>query len=90
MDGKKEIVLWLSAQVNSYPHVGTLTNFISAFALAKHFKKYYNVPVKIKVELLESVTGEEFVIDGIKYYKNIVKDNNGLTIKEKFLRKFLD
>ena len=90
MDGKKEIVLWLSAQVNSYPHVGTLTNFISAFALAKHFKKYYNVPVKIKVELLESVTGEEFMIDGIKYYKNlnIVKDNNGLTIKEKFFPYF--
>lgn len=56
MNGKKEIVLWLSAQVNCYQHIGTLTNFISAFALAKHLKKYYNVPIKIKVELLESVT----------------------------------
>ena len=36
MDRKEEIHLWLSAQVNCYPHVGTLTNFISAFALAKH------------------------------------------------------
>lgn len=34
MNGKKEIVLWLSAQVNCYPHIETLTNFISAFALA--------------------------------------------------------
>ncbi len=58
MDAKEEINLWLSAQVNCYPHVGTLTNFISAFALAKHLKEYYNKPVKIIVELLESVTGE--------------------------------
>lgn len=39
MKDKEGIVLWLSAQVNCYPHVGTLTNFISAFALAKHFKE---------------------------------------------------
>ncbi len=69
-----------------------MTNFISAFALAKHFQKYYNVPVKIKVELLESVTGEEYVIDGIKYYKNLntIKDENGLTIKDKFFPYFKD
>ena len=35
---KKEIILYLSAQVNSYPHIGTLVNFISAFALAKQIK----------------------------------------------------
>lgn len=56
MEGKREIVLWLSAQVNCYPHIGTLTNFTSAFALAKHFQNYFNLPVKIVVELLESVT----------------------------------
>lgn len=92
MEGKKEIILWLSAQVNCFPHVGTLTNFISAFAIAKHFKQYYNVPVKIKVELLESVTGEEVVIGGHKYYKNLTDtiDENGKTIKEKFLPYFLE
>lgn len=90
MDGKKEIVLWLSAQVNCFPHVGTLTNFISAFALAKHFKEYYKIPVKIKVELLESVTGKEFNINGTKYYKNLntIEDSNGQTIKEKFFPYF--
>ncbi len=95
MDEKRETVLWISAQVNSYPHIGTLTNFISAFALAKHFKKYFNIPVKIKVELLESVTGEEVLINGIKYYKNLdtTKDKSGLTIKEKYFpyfKKLLD
>lgn len=54
-----EIVLWLSAQVNCFPHIGTLTNFISAFALAKHFREYFEKPTKIVVELLESVTGAE-------------------------------
>ena len=42
MEDKGEVHLWLSAQVNCFPHIGTLTNFISAFALAKHLKAYYN------------------------------------------------
>lgn len=92
IENKKEIHLWLSAQVNSYPHIGTLTNFISAFALAKHFKKYYNKPVKIFVELLESVTGEEKIINGNRYYKNLdkVTMEDGKTIKEKYLPYFMD
>ena len=92
MESKEEINLWLSAQVNCYPHVGTLTNFISAFALAKHLKEYYNKPVKIIVELLESVTGEEKIINGHKYYKNLdsVITTEGTTIKDKFLPYFID
>ena len=31
MESKEEINLWLSAQVNCYPHVGKLTNFIYSF-----------------------------------------------------------
>jgi len=87
VENKKEINLWLSAQVNCYPHIGTLTNFIASFALAKHFKEYFGIPVKIKVELLESVTGEEQVIDGVKYYKNLdnVVLDDGKTIVEKYL-----
>ena len=85
IENKKEIVLWLSAQVNCYPHIGTLTNFISAFVLAKHFKKYFKLPVRIVVELLESVTGEEENINGHKYYKNLerVVTDEGVTIQDK-------
>lgn len=92
MENKKEINLWLLAQVNSYPHIGTLTNFISAFALAKHMKEYYNKPVKIIVELLESVTGEEVIINNNKYYKNLesVLTDDGISIKEKYLPYFED
>jgi hypothetical protein len=92
IDGKKEIVLWLSAQVNCYPHIGTLTNFISSFALAKHFKEYFQLPVKIIVELLESVSGEEEIINGHKYYRNLecVRTDEGSTIKEKYLPYFED
>lgn len=56
---REAIIIYLSAQVNSYPHVGTLINFTSAFAIAKQLKETYKVPVRIRVELLESVTGEE-------------------------------
>lgn len=89
---KDEIIIYLSAQVNSYPHVGTLVNFISAFALAKQIKVAYQVPVRIRVELLESVTGKETVIDGVKYYKNLVnvKDTAGKTICDKYLPYFKD
>lgn len=89
---KKEIVLWLSAQVNCYPHIGTLTNFTSAFALGKHFREYFGLPVKIVVELLESVTGEEQCIEGHRYYKNLenVMTEDGLTIREKYLPFFVD
>lgn len=88
----KEIVLWLSAQVNCYPHIGTLTNFISAFALGKHFRDYFGLPVRIVVELLESVTGEEFYVEGHKYYKNLesAKTEEGLSIRDKYLPYFLD
>ena len=72
-EGKETINLWLSAQVNSFPHIGTLTNFISAFALAKHYEEYFGKPVKIIVELLESVTGKEEIINNIRYYTNLEK-----------------
>ena len=93
IEGKKEIVLWLSAQVNSYPHIGTMTNFISAFALAKHFNKYFGLPIKIIVELLESVSGEEIIINGHKYYKNLERvliEHENITIQEKYLPYFED
>ena len=32
-ENKKEIILYLFAQVNSYPHIGILVNFISAFVV---------------------------------------------------------
>lgn len=89
-EDKKEIILYLSAQVNSYPHIGTLVNFISAFALAKQIRSTYNVPIKIRVELLESVTGKEETINGVKYYKNLrnVVDKDGTTICERYLPYF--
>ncbi len=88
----EKCILSISWQVNSYPHIGTLTNFISAFALAKHFKKYFKVPVKIKVELLESATGEEKKIDGIKYYKNLknTKIDDEKSIVDKYLSYFIE
>lgn len=46
--------------------------------------------MKIKVELLESVTGEEKIINGHKYYKNLdnVITEEGKTIKDKYLPYF--
>lgn len=89
-EGKETINLWLSAQVNSFPHIGTLTNFISAFALAKHYEEYFGKPVKIIVELLESVTGKEEIINDIRYYTNLEKTilDSGERVKDKYLPYF--
>lgn len=88
-----EITLWLSAQVNSYPHIGTLINFISSFALAKHFRDYFGIQSRIVVELLESVTGEEKNIEGHRYYRNlnnVLVSGENITILEKYLPYFKD
>ena len=88
----KAINIWLSAQVNSFPHIGTLTNFISGFILAEHFFNYFKLPVFIKVELLESVTGETIKYDNHDYYKNLVysRHESGKSIKDYYYPYFLD
>lgn len=89
---KKEIKLYISAQLNSYPHLGTLVNFISSFAIAKLLQEKFNKKVIIHLDLLENVTGEEAVIDGHKYYKSLKNtvDENGISLNEKYYPYFTD
>ena len=39
---RKEIKLYISAQLNSYPHLGTLVNFVASFAIAKLLQSKFN------------------------------------------------
>lgn len=57
--------------MNSFPHVGTLINFMSAFAMGEHFQSYYNKPVQIVVDLLTNNPGESLVVDGINYFRSL-------------------
>lgn len=71
MDGKESIKLYLCAQLNSYPHVGTLINFMCAFAIGDYLHKYFDKPVSITVDLLTNNPGETLLVDGIKYFRSL-------------------
>src|SRR4051812_30920313 len=71
MEGKESINLYLCAQLNSFPHVGTLINFMSAFAIGEHLQSYYHKPVHIVVDLLTNNPGESLVVDGIHYFRSL-------------------
>lgn len=89
---KDEIKLYISAQLNSYPHIGTLVNFMSAFALAKQITANFGIKTIIHLDLLENVTGEEVIINGNKYYKSLKNTigEDGVSLSEKYFPYFLD
>ena len=57
MDGVNKVNILLCAQPNSYPHFGTLINFIFGFAYADILRIKYMVEVEVTLELLEHDKG---------------------------------
>lgn len=89
---KKKIVLYISAQLNSFPHIGTLVNFMSAFGIAKLLKHKFGKQILIHLDLLENVSGEEKIIDGHKYFRSLthIKDIRGISLSDKYFPFFQD
>lgn len=71
MYGKKQIDLYVCAQPNSYPHIGTLINFMLAFSLANMYEAHFKVPVTITADLLDNSKGEIMQVDGVRYFKSM-------------------
>ena len=71
MSGKERIDLYVCAQTNSYPHMGTLVNFMIAFSLAEKYEKHFGVPVTITADLLDNTKGEIMTVNDIRYFKSM-------------------
>ena len=69
MDGVNKVNILLCAQPNSYPHFGTLINFIFGFAYADILRKKYRVEVEVTLDLLEHAKGEKVVHEESVYFK---------------------
>lgn len=69
MFGKK-CIIYLSTQVNGYPHIGTMTNIISGFLLAKKIHNHFGNEVKVVVELLDCIESDRKYVSGDEYYQN--------------------
>lgn len=87
--GKSKIHLVVSAQLNSYPHIGTVINFMCAFALGVHLRERLHIDVDITFDALDNVTGENIVVGGDVYYISL-KDKiiDGQSLAEKYLPYF--
>ena len=87
--GKNAIQMHYSAQMNSYPHMGTVMSLMAGFSLGTRLKERYRIPIELRFEVLENVPGEQKVVQGITYAKmrcdNIV---NGVAETETYLASF--
>ena len=86
---KKNIHLVVSAQLNSYPHIGTVVNFMCAFALGMHLRNKLDKKVDIIFDALDNVTGENIDVGGDTYYISLKnKIEKGVSVAEKYLPYF--
>lgn len=58
-----------SAQLNSYPHLGTLTSLSTAFAVGEYIFKTFKKPVLIKFEALDNAPTDKIKIGDKEYCK---------------------
>lgn len=78
-----KIEIIISCQLNSFPHIGTIVNFMCAFAIAKKIKKQYTKEVNIIFDCLENVSAETIEKNGHTYYISLRdKKVNGKSIAE--------
>lgn len=71
MEGVKKVNVLLCAQPNSYPHFGTLLNFMLAFSFARNLRREYNVEVNVILDLLEQAKGDKIQIGDKTYFKSL-------------------
>lgn len=89
--GKSEVQIHYSAQMNSYPHLGTVLSLMTAFAIGKRLQMTFNIPVRLKFEVLENAPGETKLVNGLTYTKMLsdtIVENESLS--DKHLKSFID
>lgn len=89
MQGRQEIQMHYSAQMNSHPHMGTVMSLMTAFSLGQRLEERFKVPISLKFEVLENVPGEQKRIGGITYAKMRCDTMiNGVPETDIYLRSF--
>ena len=83
---KNLIKISVGAQPNSSPHFGTLETIALSFGLAKKITEVdSNKKVIILYEVIETAPGEEVIIDGIKYQKNLKTTGKVYTYMKEYI-----
>jgi len=78
-----------SAQPNSYPHLGSITTIMTGFALGKHFKDSFNLPVTLKFEYDNNSPAEKIEADGVTYSKMQIQNKiEGVRRDKHFINEF--
>ena len=62
------IEIVISSQLNSYPHIGTIVNFMATFSLAKKISEELKKEVSVNFDYLENVCAETVEYEGIPYF----------------------
>lgn len=89
INDKSYIEVYLSSQPNSNPHLGTLTTFASAFALAYNLRARFGLDSKVTLEALDNAPTSKRKVNGFTYFKPMcfVRNKEGL-LSEKNLELF--
>ncbi len=87
MVGCSSITLHSSAQPNSFPHLGTVTTIMTAFALGQHFKKSFGVPVTIRFEFDNNSPTEQKCVEGVVYSRMLTQCSVGKVRRDKYFIK---
>jgi ssDNA-binding Zn-finger/Zn-ribbon topoisomerase 1 len=66
---KQSIQVHYSAQMNSHPHLGSILSLMTAFATTEKLSNRFEIPSKIKFEVLENAPKEQEIINGLVYAK---------------------
>ncbi len=88
---KSKVQIHYSTQMNSYPHLGTVLSLMTAFAIGKRLQMTFDMPVRLKFEVLENAPGETKIANELTYTKmlsDIIIENESLS--DKHLKSFID
>ena len=79
---KSKVQIHYSTQMNSYPHLGTVLSLMTAFAIGKRLQMTFDMPVRLKFEVLENAPGETKIANELTYTKmlsDIIIENESLS-----------
>lgn len=79
LSGKSKIEVNCSSQPNSHPHLGSVTTFMTAFAIASHLRNKLQLPASVTFDALENAPGEKKVIGRIEYQRSLADVYDGTT-----------